>query len=95
MLTNYYPMPNIEQNKELKIRTYKDNYGWLCTVASVVTTNGEWESHVMFVDYNLTIERTKVRCTAKAIQAQHDRVLAMLEDIKAQALAHYNSEASQ
>ena len=63
---------DLEDNKLLTIVTMKRASGQLATTASVGTKNGMFVSHVMFQDYNKTIDSSSPkRFTQKLIEAQH------------------------
>jgi len=77
-------------NMMLKIRTNKaSEKGWLATYVSAVRIEGDFETHRMFADFHIVANKTTGRATEKSILELHENTLGYLDDIKAQALAHY------
>lgn len=81
-------------NMMLKIRTHKaSEKGWLATYVSAVCVEGDgFETHRIFKDFNIVANKTTGRATEKSILELHENTLGYLDDIKAQALAHYAKE---
>ena len=85
----YFPLPD---GRELCFNTSKYPDGSLCTTASVSKRDGLCRTFVMFQDYMKTIRREKVRCTDKAVQAQHLDALKDKDIIMAEVKAQYYPE---
>lgn len=80
-------------NMMLKIRTHKaSEKGWLATYVSAVRIEGDFETHRVFADFHIVANKTTGRATEKSILELHENTLHYLDDIKAQALAHYQKE---
>ena len=75
----------------LQINTSKRSNGSLATTVNAVVVEDNSISMMLFQDYHATFARENVRATTKAVQTQHESVLAKLDDIKALAIAHYNT----
>lgn len=82
---------DLDNGMTLKIRTSKRNNGSLSTTASCCVHNGIFETHRMYQDFMKTAAIEAVRCTANLVKKQHAFVLTHLDEIKQQALDHYNS----
>lgn len=80
-------------NMILNIRTHKSHRkGWLVTHASALCVVDGFETFAMFKDFHITANTTTGRATEKSIAELHENTLGNLDDIKAQALAHYAKE---
>lgn len=73
---------------QLTIKTYK-YYGHLLSRAHIGFLNGGFETVRMYQDYAQRVVDSQKRATRKAVETQHAEALAMLDDIKAAAIAHY------
>lgn len=81
------------EDRVLRISTYKSGTGDLLTTASVQhRTKQGFLVFAIFKDYNKVLAREKVRCTAKNVEAQHNKALEQFETIKADATRHYAGE---
>lgn len=87
-----FPLPG---DRELCFSTYKRHDGSLCTTASVSKRSGQSRIFVVFQDYMKTIRREKVRCTSKAVQAQHLDALKDKAIVMAEVKAQYYPQASE
>lgn len=77
----------------LKIRTHKaSTKGWLATYISAVRLENGFETFRVYQDFHIIANKTTGRATEKSILELHDNTLGYLEEIKAQALAHYQKE---
>jgi len=72
------------------LTTMKRSSGNITTTATVGKQNGRLFVYEPFKDFNQTLMSSSERCTKPAVERQHTATLAMLDSIKAQALAHYN-----
>lgn len=86
-----YDMPEIGEHKILELSTLKLSQG-LKTTASVSTMHkdGSGFTTVIFQDFYATVNTSKARATAKAVETLHDEAKQNLETIKNAALRHYN-----
>ena len=83
------PLPD---GRELSFSTRKWRDGSLCTTARVSKCDGMGRTFVMFQDYIKTMRREKVRCTDKAVQAQHLDALKDMDIVMAAVNAKYYPE---
>ncbi|RMX08213.1 hypothetical protein D8I35_03625 [Corticibacter populi] len=77
-----------EKNRELHIRTAKHGPE-LVTTARVVTVDGAFVTFEVYGDFSKNLVRTLDRCTEKNVRAQHERVLARLDDLVRKVQAFY------
>lgn len=87
-----FPLPG---DRELCFSTYKRNDGSLCTTASVSKRSGQSRIFVVFQDYMKIIRRERVRCTSKAVQAQHLDALKDKAIVMAEVKAQYYPQAPE
>ena len=88
----------LDAPRVLIIETRKNRKG-LGTDAAVYTVDGGFLCHRYGLlskdpkesDFREVVIPAQGRCTEKSVRAQHAVALARIEDIKAQALAHYQS----
>jgi hypothetical protein len=76
----------------LEIHTGKNHRGELYTSASVHKIDGAFSTFVMFQDFHKVMVATRIRCTEKAVKAQHDDVLSRIASIKQYAKQHYSDK---
>lgn len=77
----------------LNIRTHKSHRkGWLVTYVTAFRVEDGFETFAMFKDFHITANTTTGRATENSIFELHNNTLGNLDDIKAQALAHYAKE---
>lgn len=78
------------QIRVLEISTMKRSNGKLVTQATSHLDDGSgFLSYIMFQDYSKTIASDSVRVTAKAVQTQHESVLANIASILDDVVAYY------
>lgn len=82
----------LEDRQQLTIHTYKNHRGALATYASVGTLEGGFVTHKLYDDYNKCFAAEALRCTEKAVAAQHRDVLDRLPTILADITRHYAGE---
>ena len=89
--TTRYDMPEIGERKFLELSTLKLSQG-LKTTASVHTQHedGSGYTTIIFQDFYATVNTSKARATAKAVETLHDEAKQNLQVIKEAALKHYN-----
>lgn len=84
---------NLFDNFVLKISTRKaSTKGWLASYVSVVRVEDGFETFRVFYDFNIVTNKTTGRATEKSILELHENTLGDIDDLKAQALAHYAKE---
>ncbi len=85
-----YDMPELGERKFLELSTLKLSQG-LKTSASVSTAHadGSGFTTVIFSDFYATVNSSKARATAKAVEILHDEAKTNIETIKAAARKHY------
>lgn len=77
----------------LNIRTHKSHRkGWLVTYVTAFRVENGFETFAMFKDFHITANTTTGRATENSISALHQNTLGNLDEIKAEALAHYQKE---
>lgn len=69
-------------SQELRLLTRKTSSGLLVSGAQRVTSDGHFVTHRVYQDFNKTYIQSDVRVTEKAVRAQHDALLAQLDQIK-------------
>ena len=75
-------------DRVLSITTMKRSSGALVTTASVGKREGMFISHMMFQDFNTSVETsTPKKVTQKAVETQH--IGTVVEDLVAKAIAFY------
>ena len=80
----------IRGNLRLTIRTYKNYSSQLVTMASVGEVKGNVVSHRMYIDFSeALVVSLHPRITAKVVEAQHNKALAMLDGLLERVAAHY------
>ena len=84
-----FPLP---ENRELRFRTSKRYDGTLSTTASVSRIDGSFRVHEVYQDYMATIRVERVRCTEKAVTAQHLDALKDKDIVMAEVKAKYYTE---
>lgn len=86
-----YDMPELGERKFLELSTLKLSQG-LKTTASVSTmhVDNSGFTTVIFQDFYATVNNSKARATAKAVETLHDEAKANIEAIKTAARKHYN-----
>jgi len=84
-------MPEIGERHFLQLHTMKRYDGRLVTIASVNkrTADGLGYTHAFPGDFLSKRIAEKVRATEKAVATQHASALQQIEQIRAEALAHY------
>lgn len=89
--TDYFEMPELGENRALRVETRRDSMGNLCTNFTV----GKREGGFFPVAYGRggdfeEVERfPPVRATEKAVNRQHAEQLARVDQVKPRAAAHY------
>jgi hypothetical protein len=82
-------------NKHLKIRTSKNSRGGLLTTASCYALSGDGGgfrtvTHRVFRDLYVTVgNNAGARCTEKSVEVMHAAAVSKVDDLVAQAVAHY------
>lgn len=76
----------------IKLTTMKRHSGKLVTTASAMRQDGAFESHMMYADFSQNVISETVRVTEKAALDQHNRVIAMRDEIIAMAKQHYEAK---
>lgn len=79
-------------NRELRFHTMKRSSGAVITTAQCGESDGYFFRYVMFQDFNARVLSEPGRATEKFVADQHQRALALLDDIKAACAAHYAKE---
>lgn len=80
-------------NMVLNIRTRKaSTKGWLVTYVSAAKVEDGFETMRIYKDFSIVANKTTGRATENSIYELHNNTLQDIEDIKAQALAHYANE---
>jgi hypothetical protein len=74
---------------KIKVLTMKRSSGNLVTTVSAMHQDGAFESHMVYRDFSKTMASDRVRVTEKAAMEQHNRVVAMRDDIIRQVTEHY------
>ena len=85
----------LPDDRELCFSTHKRYDGSLCTQAIVSKCSGQSRSFVVFEDYMKTIRLENVRCTRKAVQAQHLDALKDKDIVMAEVKAKYYTQAPE
>lgn len=80
---------DFHDDMKIKVLTMKRHSGNLTTTVSATRCDGEFETHMMFKDFSKTMASDRVRVTEKAAMEQHNRVVAMRDDIIRQVTQHY------
>lgn len=79
----------LEGDRVLKILTRKTSDGTLVTSATVHLRDGMFLSHRMFTDFSQRLMTAKIRCTEKAVAAQHAEAMTKLPELKEAVDAFY------
>lgn len=81
----------LEGSKFLRIETSKDSRRNLTTFASVMHDNGDGSvTHVLLQDFSKRVAiSSPTRVMAKTVEQQHASVMARVDELIADALAHY------
>lgn len=93
--TTYFPMGEAKDHfdrpaeRRLRINTSKSSRGGISTFASCVLEREGIISFAIGGDYSKTVASESVRCTEKAVREQHQRALALAEQILADARTFY------
>jgi hypothetical protein len=82
----------LKDRQQLTIHTYKNHRGALATYASVGTLERGFVTHKLYDDYSKCFAAEAVRCTEKAVAAQHRDVLARLPTILDDITRHYTGD---
>ncbi len=82
----------LEDDREIRLSTYKDYTGKLVTRAQVGVAKANSFTFVIFQDYHKTLAANKVRCTAKAVTQQHETALSQLPTIIADVTRFYTNQ---
>lgn len=97
-----FPMPELAEYRgkihdkgepQLTISTHKDSRGNLSSCASVSWVHESLETFAVFADFMVWPIREPARCTEANVAQQQLRAVAMLDDLKAQALEFYRRKA--
>lgn len=72
----------------LQLRTYKTSHNLLQTVLSAYTRDGASEVTRLYHDYHAVLQADRVRVTEKALLAQHNKHLAMVQESWEEQLQH-------
>ena len=83
-------MTPITDDLHLCLTTMKRHDGNITTTAKAGKQNGYFFTYAPFSDFSKPLISSSERCTKPAVERQHNAALAMLDSIKAQAIAHYN-----
>jgi hypothetical protein len=85
--------PEVGEDMNLSIHTYKDYNGQLLSHASVhlLEKRGGYSTmtHRVFHDYSMPVIREKARVTEKAVRDQHARAIEYLPIIMQEVRKHY------
>lgn len=79
-------------NRQLRFHTMKRSNGAVSTAVQCVKQEPGGFSFVVFQDFNARVLSESGRATEKFVADQHQRALAMLDDIKAACERHYTKE---
>lgn len=74
---------------QLDVTTRKGNSAGIVTHATVGKVERGFVTHRLYTDYSRYVFKREGKCTEKAVGAQHDEALAMLETIIADVRDHY------
>jgi len=72
----------------LQLRTYKTSSGLLQTVLSAYTRDGASEVTRIYHDYHVVLQADRVRVTEKALLAQHNKWLGVVQEGWEEQLQH-------
>jgi len=91
-------LPELDTPKSqsvLILHTHKHYRGGIASLASVHHIDGVFESHMPYQDFFKVVVRTAGTATQKRIDSQHAAAFTdeAIEQIKAEALAHYAAKA--
>lgn len=73
----------------LELYTSKNSGGVLYTSASVSKVENGFVSYILYQDFYKIINRSKERCTQKAVENLHNEAKEKIEEIKKEAVAFY------
>ena len=77
-------------NQILEIRTSKRSAGLVAAYASVSRVQGGFKTFMVFSDFSKIVEQAQAkRITADVIKSVHEAALKRIDEIKAEAEAHY------
>jgi hypothetical protein len=79
----------LENNRAVRLSTLKTHSGAIVSSATVVTMETMGFVYQPFSDYHKRLIVSNVRATEKAVMDQHEKALAMLDEIKAEIAAFY------
>ena len=79
----------LDEEHALDISTMKRSNGAIVTIATRVKLADGGFSFVMFQDFNMRVLSESGRATEKFVTDQHQRALALLEEIKSACERHY------
>lgn len=80
----------LEDSRTLKLYTHRNSWGWLATHATVGKIDGPFFTYRLFQDFSEDVKvEPCARATAKVVEAQHAKVLADLDGLKARITAYY------
>lgn len=87
----------LDNNRVLRLNTYKSGRGGVITNASVHTViSGSFLQHELFGDYNKNaIEERTARCTEKTVTTQHQAAQGQLDAIKLAVANFYAAKATK
>lgn len=74
---------------QLCLHTSKRERGGLSTFATVALHKDGFTRYALFRDYGKTVAEADGKCTDKAVTALHQQAVAMVDEIIADARAHY------
>lgn len=78
----------VDKPLRLQLRTYKTSYGLLQTVLSAYTRDGASEVTRIYHDYHVVLQADRVRVTEKALLAQHNKWLGIVQEGWEEQLQH-------
>lgn len=79
-------------NRVLKISTRKGQSGGLFSTATVASREQgtPWETFAIYQDFYLRLAHVAMRATQKNIDTLHDQSMALIDQIKSNAMSHYH-----
>lgn len=81
----------LDAERHLNIRTGKSARAGLVTTATAVKLTDFGYTFTVFEDFSRRVGQSDARCTEKTVALAHAAVMAQIEGIKAEALAHYGA----
>ena len=84
----------LDDTRQLRFTTMKRSNGAISTTCQCGESDGSFFKYVMFQDFNMRVLSEPGRATEKFIADQHQRALALVDEIKRVCKAHYSKETA-